>query len=320
MSFQDGAIVLVDAATGEPRRAPEPSARRCSSLAAGFGSVWVTKSDERTRTVLRINAKTRKRGARAARSRSRGRAATWRSPRGRARSGWPCATRPTATTARSRSCASTPAPASQQQIAVADGVQDLAVGEGAVWVTNRFSDTVTRIRVERRPAGPRGGRARARRASPSARARSGSPRRWTTRSRASTRAACRTRHIHDRRRSPSASRSAAARCGRRRRRPGASSASTRETRKVLERIDTGSRPFALDITRGRAVWLTLLDSGGVQRVRFYAAGAEPRARGATGRGARRRRPAARASPGRSASGSAAGAARRSSRTACAGAP
>jgi streptogramin lyase len=41
-----------------------------------------------------------------------------------------------------------------------------------------------------------------------------------------------------------------------------------ETRKVLERIDTGSRPFALDITRGRAVWLTLLDSGGVQRVRF----------------------------------------------------
>jgi streptogramin lyase len=45
-----------------------------------------------------------------------------------------------------------------------------------------------------------------------------------------------------------------------------------KTRKVLERIETGSRPFALDITRGRAVWLTLLDSGGVQRVRFTRTG------------------------------------------------
>ena len=35
----------------------------------------------------------------------------------------------------------------QQQIAVADGVQDLAVGEGAVWVTNRFTNTVTKIRA-----------------------------------------------------------------------------------------------------------------------------------------------------------------------------
>ena len=41
---------------------------------------------------------------------------------------------------------------------------------------------------------------------------------------------------------------------------------------MLERIDTGPRPFALDITRGRAVWLTLLDSGGVQRVRFARPG------------------------------------------------
>ena len=41
------------------------------------------------------------------------------------------------------------------------------------------------------------------------------------------------------------------------------------TRKVRERIETGSRPFALDVTQGRAVWLTLLDSNGLQRVRFY---------------------------------------------------
>ena len=40
------------------------------------------------------------------------------------------------------------------------------------------------------------------------------------------------------------------------------------TREVLERIDTGPRPYALDITRGRAIWLTLLDDNGLQRVRF----------------------------------------------------
>ncbi len=43
-------------------------------------------------------------------------------------------------------------------------------------------------------------------------------------------------------------------------------------RQVLERIDTGPRPYALDITRGRAVWLTLLDDNGLQRVRFQRRG------------------------------------------------
>ena len=41
------------------------------------------------------------------------------------------------------------------------------------------------------------------------------------------------------------------------------------THKVRETIDTASRPFALDVSRGRAVWLTLLDGNGLQRVRFY---------------------------------------------------
>jgi streptogramin lyase len=39
-------------------------------------------------------------------------------------------------------------------------------------------------------------------------------------------------------------------------------------RMVVERIDTGSRPFALDVEHGRTVWVTLLDSGSVQPVRF----------------------------------------------------
>jgi hypothetical protein len=40
------------------------------------------------------------------------------------------------------------------------------------------------------------------------------------------------------------------------------------TRKVIERIRTGSRPFALDVTRCCSVWVTLLDASAVQRVRF----------------------------------------------------
>ena len=41
------------------------------------------------------------------------------------------------------------------------------------------------------------------------------------------------------------------------------------THKVLERIDVGQRPFALAVSRGRAVWLTLIDGDGLQRVRFF---------------------------------------------------
>ncbi len=42
-------------------------------------------------------------------------------------------------------------------------------------------------------------------------------------------------------------------------------------RKVEERIDTGSGPYALDVAGGNTVWLTLLDEGdgAIQRVRFY---------------------------------------------------
>ena len=41
------------------------------------------------------------------------------------------------------------------------------------------------------------------------------------------------------------------------------------TRAIIETVETGNRPYALDITRGRAVWVTLLDEDGVRRVRFY---------------------------------------------------
>jgi streptogramin lyase len=39
-------------------------------------------------------------------------------------------------------------------------------------------------------------------------------------------------------------------------------------RKVVDSIKTGSQPFALDVEHGRVVWVTLIASGSVQPVRF----------------------------------------------------
>ena len=41
-----------------------------------------------------------------------------------------------------------------------------------------------------------------------------------------------------------------------------------KTRRVRERIRTGRRPFALDVTSGSSVWVTLLSENAVQRIRF----------------------------------------------------
>ncbi|MEA2156996.1 MAG: hypothetical protein QOE11_3136, partial [Solirubrobacteraceae bacterium] len=40
------------------------------------------------------------------------------------------------------------------------------------------------------------------------------------------------------------------------------------TRRLRERLDTGTRPFALDVEHGSAIWLTLLGDNAVQRVTF----------------------------------------------------
>ena len=268
MSYSDGAVVLIDAATGErgERLALGPG---LSSLAAGFGSVWVAKSDARTRNVLRINARTRQRvsngiveiarpgrnvaiatGAGAVWVAVRNLSASDRSPEAIVRID--------------------PSTRMQREIAVPDGVQDLAVGEGAVWVTNRFASTVTKIRVsdgrQDRVSvgeGPKGIAV-------------GEGAVWVASSLDDeiTRInpnSLQTRHI------PIEAIPERITVG-----GGSVWATAKEagrliridakTRKVLERIDTGPRPFALDITRGRAVWLTLLDSGGVQRVRFERPG------------------------------------------------
>ena len=266
MSFQDGAIALRNAETGE---AGGPRSRinvgpGGSSLAAGFNSVWVAKQS--TPTVLRINARTRRRVAGGAVEIARpgrnmaiatGAGAVWVAVRN--------------ASDEDHSPESIvridPSTGSQQTIQVDAGVQDLAVGEGAVWVTNRFAATVTRIRVSdsqqrrvrvgEKPKGIAVGENAV----------------WVASSaddeitRINPRS-LQTRHI------PLQAIPERVTVG-----GGSVWATAKEagrliridakTRKVLERIDTGPRPFALDVTRGRAVWLTLIDDGGLQRVRFY---------------------------------------------------
>lgn len=263
LSNRDGTIALADAVTGEADGRLKVG-DGASSLAAGFDSVWVTK--ESTSTVLRINARTHRRVPGGAIEVARpgrnvvvatGAGAVWVGVRNSA---------PDDRTPESV-VRIDPISGEQQQIPVERGVQDLAVGEGAVWVTNRFSSTVTKIRTSdafstrvRVGASPRGiaigegavwvaaagddevTRINPRSLETKSIALNAIPERitvgggsvWVT-----AKEAGRLIRIDAR------------------------------TRKVLERIDTGSRPYALDITRGRAVWLTVLDDDGLQRVRFY---------------------------------------------------
>ena len=265
MSARDGAIALVDAETGEgggPRGRINVGPGG-SSLAAGFNSVWVAKQS--TPTVLRIDARTRRRvrdGAvqvvRPGRNMAiaTGAGAVW------------VAVRNVSDADRSPEAIVRidPSTRAQETIQVDGGVQDLAVGEGAVWVTNRFAATVTRIGVrDRRQTRIRVG------ADPKGVA-VGENAVWVAAAaddeitRINPRS-FQTRHI------PIQAIPERVTVG-----GGSIWATAREagrliridarTRKVLERIDTAPRPYALDITRGRAVWLTLLDDNGLQRVRF----------------------------------------------------
>ena len=264
LSNRTGDLVLVDADTGDPRGRLNVG-KSGSSLAAGFNSVWVTK--EATSTVLRFNARSRRRvtggsveiarpgrnvavvtGARAVWVGVRNDSADDHSPESVVRID--------------------PSARTQQAIEVDRGVQDLAVGEGAVWVTNRFSSTVTRISVA-------SGRQATIAVGPEPKgiavgedavwvAASGgdeitriNPKTLGTRS-------IRLGAIPDRVTVGGGSVWVTAKEAGRLIRIDA------DTRKVLERIDTGPRPYALDITRGRAVWMTLLDDNGLQRVRFQA--------------------------------------------------
>ncbi len=263
ISNRDGTIALADAVTGAPDGRLNVGDGG-SSLAAGFDSVWVTK--ESTSTVLRINARTHRRVPGGAIEVARpgrnvavatGAGAVWVGVRNSA---------PDDRTPESV-VRIDPSSGEQRQIPVERGVQDLAVGAGAVWVTNRFSSTVTRIRTSdgvstrvRVGASPRG-------------IAIGEGAVWVAAAGGDEVTRINPRSLETRSIALAAIPERVAVGG------GSVWVTAKEagrliridarTRRVLERIDTGSRPYALDVTRGRAVWLTVLDDDGLQRVRFY---------------------------------------------------
>jgi predicted Ser/Thr protein kinase len=262
LSNREGAIAVVDAATGDSEDRISVG-EGASSLASGFNSVWVAKQS--TSTLLRINARTRRRVPGGAIEVGRpgrnvavatGAGAVWVA----VRNATPEDHSPEAVVRID------PRTGRQRQITVERGVQDIAVGAGAVWVTNRFTSTVTRIRTSNGstvavPVGalPRGIAV-------------GEGAVWVAASGDDEITRINPRSLQ--------TRSIALKAIPERVTVGGGSVwvTAKEagrlirldvrTRKVLERIDTGSRPYALDITRGRAVWITVLDDDGLQRVLF----------------------------------------------------
>jgi predicted Ser/Thr protein kinase len=159
-----------------------------------------------------------------------------------------------------------PSTLEQQAIAIPGGVQDLTVGAGALWVSNRFRNSVVRVDArtgaqrEIGVSGKPGGLA------------IGSGAVWVATQGDDTIT----------RISPRGTQVTAI---------GMPSIPTRvavgggsiwataleagrllridpERRRLVERIDTDPRPFALDVEHGEAVWVTALTRGAVQRIRF----------------------------------------------------
>ena len=264
LSNPGGELVVLDPAS--QRQVKRISiGRGGSSLTGGFGSVWVLKAT--TRTLGRYNVRTLRRLGEPVEipfgddpvQVVAGQGALWVGVRTRNADG-----------ADETVVKVDPSSLGRQGITIPGGVQDLAVGGGALWVTNRFTQTVARvdvasgdirsIRLPGRPGGIAYGEGAAwvatsgddtiTRVSPRGldvqpiavpfiptRVTVGGGSVWAT-----AREANRLLRIDPAR------------------------------RELVERIDTGSRPFALDVDGDRAVWLTLLNENAVQRFVLSRAG------------------------------------------------
>ena len=294
-------LAVIDAKTAKRESYSPTSAASPSGEAAGFGKLWVINQD--APSLVPIGLKSHRQEGSAVPLPAQGKAVAvaggeqrdvGRRPR---QPGPAAADRPQAT-----------APSPAKTIELPDGLQNIAVGGGAVWIIARRANTVTRLDIASGDAAPdlrrreavrdrlrprrrvgdqqrrrhrdadrqrvaehadHPGRARARRGSPSARAPSGSPTRSPRPSRASTR------------------------------RPASPSG---------EPIAVGAQPLRRRHARQRRV--------GHEPQRRQGPAADACARG---RASRRRRPAAPRPRAASASGSGAGARSRSAGRACAGA-
>jgi hypothetical protein len=159
-----------------------------------------------------------------------------------------------------------PSTLAQQRIPVPGGVKDIAIGEGALWVTNRFAKSILRIDARTGAqraitlSGTPGGLA------------VGAGAVWVATSGKSTITRITPRSL-DVTRIPVPSVPTRVTVG-----GGSVWATSLQAnrllridpvlRKVVDRVKTGSQPFALDVEHGQTVWVTLLKSGTVQPVRF----------------------------------------------------
>ena len=264
LSNPGGELVVLDPET--QRQVKRISiGRGGTSLTGGFGSVWVLKAPTRTlgryntRTLRRIGEQVEIPFAGEPVQVVAGQSALWVGVRDAGGgSGDETVVKVD------------PSTLARQGITIPGGVQDIAVGGGALWVTNRFAQTLTRvdirsagIRTIRMPGKP-GGIAY------------GAGAAWVATSGDDTITRVSPRGLDVASIAMPFIPTRVAVGG------GSVWATAREAnrllridpvrRELVERIDTGSRPFALDVERGRAVWLTLLNENAVQRVTFSRAG------------------------------------------------
>ena len=267
LSGEDGQVLLLDSQRGELQRRIQIRSGG-TALAAGFGSVWALKGQ--TRSLLRFDTRTKARiGAPTTIAVdglpvvvATGEGSVWVGVRKKGR--------------RDGSGESLVkinprlSPLAQEPIVIPGGVQDVAVGEGAVWVTT-FGEDVIRIdpRNLKRTRSIRVGRGLNGIAV-------GEDAVWVANGadKALTRINPETLN---RRSVPLGVVPTRVTVG-----GGSVWVTARDANRlfrvnpkkigVRERLDTGPEPFAIDVTGGHSLWLTLVDKGsggGVQRVGFY---------------------------------------------------
>ena len=266
MSGSDAKIVVLDAATANPvRRVPiNPNA---SAVTAGLGSIWLVAQDG---TLLRFDRKTGGRRGTATVIGVRGDPISVATGAGFV---WVAVRKHGKRDGTGESLVRIDPrtdPPSQQFVDLPGGAQDVAYGEGAVWVSNLYGSSVTRVDPQNITSTRRIGVGGA----PNGIA-VGEGAVWVAAGlgKAVTRINPKTLRV---RRTPLGVEPTRVTVG-----GGSVWVTARhanqlyridpESREVTERIETGIEPFALDVS-ANAVWLTLVDrqgGDGVQRVRFY---------------------------------------------------
>ncbi len=267
LSNSDGKVLVLDAQTGETKRQVDIGDGG-TGIAAGFGSIWAVKAAKGAHSLLRLNPSTGRRVGSAIQIAypglpnivAVGEGAVWVGVR---KAGHRDGSGESLVRVDRNG-------GGQEAIPIPGGVGDIAVGEGAVWITTSHGGNVIRVNpgnvhnVRTIKVGDgldgiavgegavwvadRDGKS-LRRVNPTsfnvrrvalgvapARVTVGGGSVWVTARAANTLFRIRPQPLE-----------------------------------IRERIPTGVEPFALDVSEGSSVWLTLIDQGGgaVQRVRFY---------------------------------------------------